>query len=675
MLIPRRYAASRLWRIGVVAVLAGAGVLAPVQLARGAPETRFAVLPAGADAAPTSGFTAAALSGPAVPGPAGDVVGSEFPLSHVALRWAGREDALVHLRVAAADLTDSSGGGWGPWQSMLVDHDMTDGGTTGKVMSQLVRVDGARRFQARATGDARQIEIVAVDARFGPRPWVLAKAGPAHAADPPPKEEAQVNEDEGGGTTANDPNDDPLEGEAVPQPDVVTRSEWGADESLRKGEPKFAPVTKLFVHHTVTSPGESDPDPASTVRAIYAYHTQGNGWDDIGYNFLVDPKGRIYEGRSARSYAKGEMPTGEDEQGNGVVGAHAAGYNFGSAAVAVMGDFTSVEPSSPAMNAVQRMMAWKADRHDINPEANDPFTGTDGVTRTFPNLAGHRDVGSTACPGDRLYPLLPGLRRSVAGSVSVAHTATRGYWTATADGRILPFGDASSLGSLAGQKLNAPVSGLAPTPTGNGYWILGGDGGVFSFGDAKFFGSTGNIKLNKPVVRLEATPTGKGYWLVASDGGIFAFGDAGFFGSTGNIKLNQPIVGMATTPTGKGYWLVASDGGIFAYGDAAFFGSTGNIKLNSPVVSMAPAKDGQGYWLVARDGGMFAFKVPFYGSVPGLGPKNYPGSVQVRTTPSGLGYYVADSGGGILSFGDARFHGADATQKAPNTAVDLGLRP
>src|SRR5206468_4085709 len=111
--------------------------------------------------------------------------------------------------------------------------------------------------------------------------------------------------------------------------------------------------------------------------------------------------------------------------------------------------------------------------------------------------------------------------------------------------------------------VNNPSGGLS------GYWVVAPDGGIFSFGEARFYGSTGNIRLNKPVVGMAPTPTGKGYSLVASDGGIFSYDDASFHGSTGNIRLNKPVVGMAPTPSGKGYWLLASDGGLFSFGDAA----------------------------------------------------------------------------------------------------------
>src|SRR5207245_369702 len=122
---------------------------------------------------------------------------------------------------------------------------------------------------------------------------------------------------------------------------------------------------------------------------------------------------------------------------------------------------------------------------------------------------------------------------------------------------------------------------------GRGYWFVAADCGIFSFGDAAFFGSAGKMKLNRPIVGMAPTPTGRGYWFVAADGGIFSFGDAAFYGSTGAIHLAKPIVGIAATPTGRGYWFVASDGGIFTYGDAQFFGSAANPPLRPPSVSLA----------------------------------------------------------------------------------------
>ncbi|MGH9164681.1 MAG: peptidoglycan recognition protein family protein, partial [Acidimicrobiales bacterium] len=448
---------------------------------------------------------------------------------------------------------------------------------------------------------------------------------------------------------------------------------WGANEALRgRDTPSYAPVTKLFVHHTVTT--NDDPDPAATVRAIYTFHTQVRGWNDIGYNFVVDGRGRVYEGRWSRSYGADEQPTGEDLSRRGVVGAHAEGANTGSVGIALLGDFTFGGPAGAAVGSLRAMLAWEADRNGIDPLASAPYVRVaDGSLATFPNIAGHRDSGATECPGDVLYASLPGLRQGVATDMAAARLVNRGYWVATRDGQVQPYGEAPALGDVRQLALNSPVRSMAPTPSGRGYWLLTGDGGIFSFGDAAFYGSTGGLKLNQPIVGLAATPSGRGYWLVARDGGIFAFGDAAFRGSTGAIKLNQPVVGMAATPTGRGYWLVASDGGIFAFGDAAFRGSTGALKLNQPVVGMAPAPAGQGYWLVARDGGLFAFGVAFAGSVPGLKLASYGPTAAMRATPSGRGYYILSGDGGIFAFGDATFYGSRPGLTGDGTAVDLGL--
>ena len=232
-----------------------------------------------------------------------------------------------------------------------------------------------------------------------------------------------------------------------------------------------------------------------------------------------------------------------------------------------------------------------------------------------------------------------------------------GYRFVASDGGVFTYGDAGFYGSAGGAPLNAPVVGMADTPSSNGYWLVATDGGIFSYGDAQFYGSTGGMRLNKPIVGMAATPDGNGYWLVASDGGIFSYGDAQFYGSTGGKVLNKPIVGMATTPDGNGYWLVASDGGIFSYGDAQFYGSTGSIRLNSPVVGMASGPGGDGYWLVAADGGIFNYgSADFYGSAGSL-HLNKP-VVGMAAAPSAHGYWLVASDGGIFTYGNTLFYGS-----------------
>jgi len=241
--------------------------------------------------------------------------------------------------------------------------------------------------------------------------------------------------------------------------------------------------------------------------------------------------------------------------------------------------------------------------------------------------------------------------------VGMAATPTgKGYWRAAADGGVLTAGDAKFYGAATGVHHNVIVA-IAATRTGHGYWLVDRSGAVFNYGDAPFRGSMAGRPLSHPIVGMAATPNGQGYWLVASDGGIFAF-NAPYRGSTGGIRLTRPIVGMAATPA-AGYWLVASDGGIFAFG-ASFFGSTGAIHLNKPIVGMAPAPGGRGYTLVASDGGLFRFGAnsPFYGSAAGACP-GAP-AVAVATSPGAIGYWIA--------FADARTYAFSPSTHPPKCA-------
>ena len=213
----------------------------------------------------------------------------------------------------------------------------------------------------------------------------------------------------------------------VAQPTVIPRSGWGADESLRFDStgkeiwpPAFSPVQKVIVHHTATQNG--DPYPAATIRSIYYYHAVTQGWGDIGYNFLIDESGRIYEGRYSRQYAAGESPTGEDLNGNGVTAAHTQGYNSGTVGIALLGTLTNQDATPAARNALEHLIAWIDDSHGIDPQGNSLYTNpVSGIQATFPNIAGHRDLAATECPGGIFYATLPTIRSDVAGLIAAAH--------------------------------------------------------------------------------------------------------------------------------------------------------------------------------------------------------------------------------------------------------------
>jgi hypothetical protein len=184
-------------------------------------------------------------------------------------------------------------------------------------------------------------------------------------------------------------------------PGLVGRAGWQSDESIVVRPPAVASRLRLaIVHHTagqnVTSPDES----AAIVRAIQLYHVQGNGWDDIGYNFLVDRFGQIFEGRA-----------GGIERN--VVGAHTAGINTGSLGVAVIGGYERVGLSPAARAALVRLLAWRLDAAHIDPAAPVPVV-VGGAERTLPAIVGHRELAPTACPGGALAEELASVAREVA---------------------------------------------------------------------------------------------------------------------------------------------------------------------------------------------------------------------------------------------------------------------
>ncbi len=235
---------------------------------------------------------------------------------------------------------------------------------------------------------------------------------------------------------------------AVGAPPIVPRSEWGADESLRSGSRSFAPITKAIVHHTATL--NDEPDPRARVRAIYRYHVQGSGWDDIGYNFLIDRAGQIYEGRWARDYGPGEPHSGEDRTGLGVLGAHAYGFNRGSVGVALLGTYSSagVTASDAALGALSDLLSWKFATRGIDPHGASGYTKADGSVTSFANLCGHRELLSTACPGDALQQRLDEVRDQVAdrmaASRAVSATAPASVDIAPPPGETMPTPTESS---------------------------------------------------------------------------------------------------------------------------------------------------------------------------------------------------------------------------------------
>jgi putative cell wall-binding protein len=198
----------------------------------------------------------------------------------------------------------------------------------------------------------------------------------------------------------------------VAAPNIVSRAGWGADESLRKGSPSYARRVRAgVVHHTAGNNAYTAAEAPAVVRGIYRYHTQTQGWSDIGYNLLVDRYGTVYEGRFG----------GLEEA---VIGAHAGGFNTGTFGISVMGTFTDAAPPGAALDALVRAIAWKFDVHHLNVSGAVTLTSggstkfAKGTEVTLPVLFAHRDVSATACPGDAFYRQMATIRHRVLEAAS-----------------------------------------------------------------------------------------------------------------------------------------------------------------------------------------------------------------------------------------------------------------
>ena len=438
---------------------------------------------------------------------------------------------------------------------------------------------------------------------------------------------------------------------AWPVPPIVTRAEWGADESRRAPDANYdfdSVVTKLVVHHTVTP--NASADDASVVRGIYNYHTS-TGYNDIAYNFLIGRDGRLYEGRWSRNYPGGVPHIGENALGRNVRAAHSTATNTQTIGVALIGDYRTDSPTGAQLDMLSTFLAWKIRRWNLNVFGDTVYL--DG--RRFGTISGHRDVTSTSCPGDAMYARMAALRDA---TYIKSIQDIPGYWLVTADGGVFTYGDAPYYGGANNPPLRQLVVDAVPTPSGNGYWMVTSDGAVFTFGDARYLGGANGFRLRNEAVGIAATPTGNGYWITTADGGVFSFGDARFYGGANNPPLSQLVVGIAGHPSGNGYWLVTADGAVFAYGAARYYGGVNGLPIGSRVAGMARTASGNGYWIAAENGGVFAFgDAPFHGSAGGgLGAP----IEAIQRSRLGNGYLLVTKAGSVVARGDAVYLGAPA---------------
>ena len=208
-------------------------------------------------------------------------------------------------------------------------------------------------------------------------------------------------------------------GGVVMRPNIVTRAQWGADETWRDPVPRMGTtIVAGFVHHTASTNNYSPEQAPAQMRALYAYYTKSLKYADMAYNFLVDQYGTVYEGRNACMFGDVNPCDGPTLP---VIGAHTAGLNLNTFAISAIGNYDTKEPSNPGamVESIASLMAWKLAPYGLDPNSNASMVSTDtsglskysnGMTAITPVISGHRDVGRTACPGRYLYPYLPAIR-------------------------------------------------------------------------------------------------------------------------------------------------------------------------------------------------------------------------------------------------------------------------
>lgn len=346
-------------------------------------------------------------------------ISRDTPFSVVALTAHDLVDTKALVRARQTD------GTWGPWyDTEAVDtrrNDRATGGPTGTEPIYVGNTNSVQILVTRKPAVATSPHTpVAGDAEGAVPLRPVPAAG--HSDDPAQTAAAltAVLIDPGRGAIDGTLNDVAA---ALPGggPHVITRSQWGADESIRCEEPTYDDqLGGLTVHHTAGRNDYTPAESAGIVRAIYTYHAQTLGWCDIGYNALVDKYGQIFEGRFG----------GLDRP---VQGAHAGGFNENTSGVALMGNYESEQPSDEAINAIGRFIGWRSKIAGLDPKGHTTMysEGTEftpyaqGEAVQLPVVFAHRDVGNTSCPGDSAYADMDRIRDIAAGISAPSGTAPK----------------------------------------------------------------------------------------------------------------------------------------------------------------------------------------------------------------------------------------------------------
>lgn len=402
---------------------------------------------------------------------------------------------------------------------------------------------------------------------------------------------------------------------SVAMPGIISRAEWGADENLRLANcpepPDISTNAKIgVVHHTGGNNNYGPQDTPAIVRGLYGYATQTLKYCDAHYNFFIDRYGQIFEGRYGSVW-------------DPVRAAHTTGMNTGTVGVALIGNFQNTPAPAAAIDALERLLAWKLNLHGVDPTRLVDYTtisGTDrwpaGSTHTLPFIVGHRDPGSTDCPGNFVYSQLARIRLDVANRIltggadqvashSVSSSAPK-LAVASSYGVVYPAGGAPELRARSVWPNWSIARDVEMTSSGNGGYTLDGFGGPHPFGYA-------------PALR------GGPYWR--------------------GFDIARDLV----LRDGGGGWILDGFGAVHAFGGAPKLGRGPYFPGYDVARKLVHFRSG--WYVLDAFGGLHPL-----GSAPRLAGPYWPGwavAMDVKANPDGPGGYVLDAFGGISPVGGA----------------------
>lgn len=462
---------------------------------------------------------------------------------------------------------------------------------------------------------------------------------------------------------------------AAPKPSIRARSSWATDgwqsgNNGCDGGPFYANnVRTVVVHHTVTSNSYSESQVDDILRGIYRTHAVINGWCDIAYNFLVDRFGTIWEGRTG----------GIDEP---VIGGHAKGFNTWTAGVAVLGSHhTGGAPTAASVAAVEAVARWKLSFHGVDPlgvnwlqnrSSSPPHRFPEQAWVEMPAIVGHRDLGLTACPGNFLYPSIPGMREAAAADhIAASPHVPVGRNPAEFGPALLTLESAGGLRSAgaafsrAVDPLPTGVVGVAVAGRNNRGQLLDSSGALTAFGGAaQISGEPAGSRT--PVDLAMGTDEGRG-WVLTNNGRIYRFGGAPDR-SANSRPADGTTVAFALDETGAGYVLGAT-GSLHRVGGATerSLGAT----VDAVDIALFDEDNSSGIgggWVLDRSGRLHAF-----GNAPAWQPESAVGTAVAVVAQGEYGGWVLDSEGRYVRFGEERRIQPISTTVGSPTAIDAAI--